>query len=219
MWRTLSYSARLDEPAAGKVLVTAFWGCLGDQGSGTNNYKGPRRGKGIETWPSAFSKYCFKKKTKFLVRHLGRLPEEQKQGLLVATNGSPRLLKSTNQKQEEDSNRPKGEEIKKKREKFVPKGPEKMRNYKWQLKASLIPKGWKVPKGPERMRNYKWMLKTWAGSKRLKGMRDLKEDMYNSDIWLGCLGWEIKKTWRQRRNSGIRHNFTRLSRLHKYQFN
>ena len=69
-------------------LVTAFWGCLGDQGSGTNNYKGPRRGKGIETWPSAFSKYCFKKKTKFLVRHLGRLPEEQKQGLLVATNGS-----------------------------------------------------------------------------------------------------------------------------------
>ena len=99
MWRTLSYSARLDEPAAGKVLVTAFWGCLGDQGSGTNNYKGPRRGKGIETWPSAFSKYCFKKKTKFLVRHLGRLPEEQKQGLLVATNGSPRLLKSTNQKQ------------------------------------------------------------------------------------------------------------------------
>ena len=88
MWRTLSYSARLDEPAAGKVLVTAFWGCLGDQGSGTNNYKGPRRGKGIETWPSAFSKYCFKKKTKFLVRHLGRLPEEQKQGLLVATNGS-----------------------------------------------------------------------------------------------------------------------------------
>ena len=65
MWRTLSYSARLDEPAAGKVLVTAFWGCLGDQGSGTNNYKGPRRGKGIETWPSAFSKYCFKKKTKF----------------------------------------------------------------------------------------------------------------------------------------------------------
>ena len=24
-------------------------------------------------------------------------------------------------------------------------------------------------------------------------MRDLKEDMYNSDIWLGCLGWEIKK--------------------------
>ena len=70
------------------MLVTAFWGCLGDQGSGTNNYKGPRRGKGIETWPSAFSKYCFKKKTKFLVRHLGRLPEEQKQGLLVATNGS-----------------------------------------------------------------------------------------------------------------------------------
>ena len=68
-----------------------------------------------------------------------------------------------------------------------------MRNYKWQLKASLIPKGLKVPKGPERMRNYKWMLKTWAGSKRLKGMRDLKEDMYNSDIWLGCLGWEIKK--------------------------
>ena len=121
------------------MLVTAFWGCLGDQGSGTNNYKGPRRGKGIETWPSAFSKYCFKKKTKFLVRHLGRLPEEQKQGLLVATNGSPRLLKSTNQKQEEDSKRPKGEEIKK--EKFVPKGPEKMRNYKWQLKASLIPKG------------------------------------------------------------------------------
>ena len=43
------------------------------------------------------------------------------------------------------------------------------------------------------MRNYKWMQKTWAGSKRLKGMRDLKEDMYNSDIWLGCLGWEIKK--------------------------
>ena len=34
-----------------------------------------------------------------MVRHLGRLPEEQKQGLLVATNGSPRLLKSTNQKQ------------------------------------------------------------------------------------------------------------------------
>ena len=65
MWRTLSYSARLDEPAAGKVLVTAFWGCLGDQGSGTNNYKGPRRGKGTEAWPSAFSKYCFKKKTKF----------------------------------------------------------------------------------------------------------------------------------------------------------
>ena len=65
MWRTSSYSARLDEPAAGKVLVTAFWGCLGDQGSGTNNYKGPRRGKGTEAWPSAFSKYCFKKKTKF----------------------------------------------------------------------------------------------------------------------------------------------------------
>jgi hypothetical protein len=31
--------------------------------------------------------------------------------------------------------------LKKKKEKFVPKGPEKMRNYKWQLKASLIPKG------------------------------------------------------------------------------
>jgi len=40
------------------------------------------------TFTTAFSKYCFKKKTKFLVRHLGRLPEEQKQGLLVATNGS-----------------------------------------------------------------------------------------------------------------------------------
>ena len=55
------------------------------------------------------------------MRHLGRLPEEQKQGLLVATNGSPRLLKSTNQKQEEDSKRPKGEEIKKR--KVCPKRP------------------------------------------------------------------------------------------------
>ena len=94
MWRTLSYSARLDEPAAGKVLVTAFWGCLGDQGSGTNNYKGPRRGKGIETWPSAFSKYCFKKKTKFLVRHLGRLPEEQKQRAAGSYKWEPTLTKS-----------------------------------------------------------------------------------------------------------------------------
>ena len=49
------------------------------------------------------------------------------------------------------------------------------------------------------MRNYKWMLKTWAGSKRLKGMRDLKEDMYNSDIWLGCLGWEIKKNMKTKK--------------------
>ena len=94
MWRTLSYSARLDEPAAGKVLVTAFWGCLGDQGSGTNNYKGPRRGKGIETWPSAFSKYCFKKKTKFLVRHLGRLPEEQKQAAADSYKWEPTFTKS-----------------------------------------------------------------------------------------------------------------------------
>ena len=42
------------------------------------------------------------------------------------------------------------------------------------------------------MRNYKWMLKTWAGSKRLKGMRDLKEDMTLTS-GLGCLGWEIEK--------------------------
>ena len=45
------------------------------------------------------------------------------------------------------------------------------------------------------MRNYKWMLKTWAGSKRLKGMRDLKEDMYNSDIWFGMLGLGDKKKY------------------------
>ena len=94
---------------------------------------------------------------------------------------------------------------------MVPKGPKKMRNYKWQLKASLIPKGWKVPKGPERMRNYKWMLKTWAGSKRLKGMRDLKEDMYNSDIWFGMPGLGDRKIWRQRRDSGRRHKVTRYN--------
>ena len=93
MWRTLSYSARLDEPAAGKVLVTAFWGCLGDQGSGTNNYKGPRRGKGIETWPSAFSKYCFKKKTKFWCDTWAGYQRSRNKRLLIATNGSPRLLK------------------------------------------------------------------------------------------------------------------------------
>ena len=45
------------------------------------------------------------------------------------------------------------------------------------------------------MRNYKWMLKTWAGSKRLKGMRDLKEDMYNSDIWFGMLGLGDQKKY------------------------
>ena len=45
------------------------------------------------------------------------------------------------------------------------------------------------------MRNYKWMLKTWAGSKRLKGMRDLKEDMYNSDIWFGMLGLGDRKKY------------------------
>ena len=45
------------------------------------------------------------------------------------------------------------------------------------------------------MRNYKWMLKTWAGSKRLKGMRDLKEDMHNSDIWFGMLGLGYQKKY------------------------
>ena len=59
MYRALSYSARLDQPAAGKVLETANGGCLVDQRSGTNNYKGSVRGKGMDTWPKAFSKYHF----------------------------------------------------------------------------------------------------------------------------------------------------------------
>ena len=49
------------------------------------------------------------------------------------------------------------------------------------------------------MRNYKWMLKTWAGSKRLKGMRDLKEDMYNSDIWFGMLGLGDQKNMKTKK--------------------
>ena len=32
-------------------------------------------------------------------------------------------------------------------------------------------------------------------SKRLKGMRDLKEDMYNSDIWFGMLGLGDRKKY------------------------
>ena len=32
-----------------------------------------------------------------------------------------------------------------------------------------------------------------AGSKRLKGMRDLKEDMYDSDIWFGMPGLGDRK--------------------------
>ena len=59
MYRALSYSARLDQPAAGKVLETANGGCLVDQKSGTENYKWSVRGKGMETWPKAFSKYHF----------------------------------------------------------------------------------------------------------------------------------------------------------------
>ena len=59
MYRALSYSARLDQPAAGKVLETANGGCLVDQKSGTDNYKWSVRGKGMETWPKAFSKYHF----------------------------------------------------------------------------------------------------------------------------------------------------------------
>ena len=46
MYRALSYSARLDQPAAGKVLETANGGCLVDQKSGTENYKWSVRGKG-----------------------------------------------------------------------------------------------------------------------------------------------------------------------------
>ena len=50
-------------------------------------------------------------------------------------------------------------------------------------------------------------------SKRLRGMRDLKEDMYNSDIWLGMPGLGDRKISRQRRDSGRRHKVTRTAQI------
>ena len=45
----------------------------------------------------------------------------------------------------------------------------------------------------------------------MKGMRDLKEDMYDSDIWFGMPGLGDRKIWRQRRDSGRRHKVTRYN--------
>ena len=42
-------------------------------------------------------------------------------------------------------------------------------------------------------------------------MRDLKEDMYDSDIWFGMPGLGDRKIWRQRRDSGRRHKVTRYN--------
>ena len=88
MYRALSYSARLDQPAAGKVLETANGGCLVDQKSGTENYKWSVRGKGMETWPKAFSNIIFKKKRKVLVDGRAGYKSRFKR-LPVITNGSP----------------------------------------------------------------------------------------------------------------------------------
>ena len=41
-------------------------------------------------------------------------------------------------------------------------------------------------------------------SKRLKGMRDLKEDMHNSDIWLGMLGLGYQKKYEDKEETAAK---------------
>ena len=53
----------------------------------------------------------------------------------------------------------------------------------------------KGPKRPWKDEELQMDAKDLGWSKRLKGMRDLKEDMYNSDIWFGMLGLGDKKKY------------------------